>query len=293
VDVESVAKAGDTMTGALTLPSSGTFTANQAAREIDIGGPHCGRLTYVSATQIKFSPYQGDRVRINGVIYPIPSAGITAANTGVYVNGIAGQNLAASQSYFVYVFNNAGTLTIDFGTGGRVTSTTAGNVGTEIKAGNDAYSLIGFIYTNASGQFVDTNIARWVVSWFNRRSISCDGAASGSISTSSTAFIEVSSGSRVNFLAWGDEAITMNLIMSANNTGGSTAYVAGQIGLDGISSIQITINPLVTLASASYGWLTGSKSTTAVEGLHYITPCALVQSGSFAVNGAVSVTIRG
>src|SRR5216684_3948959 len=43
-----------------------------------IVGGQC-RLTFVSATQIKLSPYNGAKITIAGALYDIPSAGITAA----------------------------------------------------------------------------------------------------------------------------------------------------------------------------------------------------------------------
>ena len=59
--------------------------------------PQSGRLILGAAsptTTLKFVPYNGDAIKINGVIYPIPSAGVSAGQTGVYVNGVAGQILS-------------------------------------------------------------------------------------------------------------------------------------------------------------------------------------------------------
>jgi hypothetical protein len=36
----------------------------------------CGRLEYVGATQLKFAPFKGDMMKINGTLYNIPAAGI-------------------------------------------------------------------------------------------------------------------------------------------------------------------------------------------------------------------------
>ena len=133
--------------------------------------PNCGRLFWQSPTLISFGPYNGDRVKINGAIYPIPGAPVSAANTNVYINGVAGQNLVANTLYYVYLFNNVGTLTMDFSTTGHGNSITAGNVGTEIKTGDNTRSLIGAIRTNASAQFQNEGTYRGVISWFNRRNL--------------------------------------------------------------------------------------------------------------------------
>jgi hypothetical protein len=126
--------------------------------------PQCGRLSFVSATQIAFTPFNGNSVKIAGLVYPVPSAGVSAANANVYVNGTSGQNLAASAFYYVYLFSNSGTLTIDFSTTSYAGDTASGNVGVQIESGNDSRTLIGWIYTNASSQFQPQKVN----SWFNQ-----------------------------------------------------------------------------------------------------------------------------
>lgn len=126
--------------------------------------PQCGRLSFVSATQITFAPFNGSSVKIAGLLYPIPAAGITATNTAVSVNGTAGQNLAASAFYYVYLFSNSGTLTADFSTTSYATDTATGNAGVQIESGNNSRTLIGWCYTNASNQF---QVGK-VYSWFNQ-----------------------------------------------------------------------------------------------------------------------------
>jgi hypothetical protein len=139
-----------------------------------------GRLNYVSATQLSFTPFNGGYIKINGVAYPIPTGGIAGlTNTGCYIDGVIG-NLAAYTIYRVYCFNNAGTLTADFSTTAHVTSTTAGNVGTEIKSGNDTRSFIGLIYGGSPYNFTDSTISRYVRTWFNRKSAGVNAIASAS-----------------------------------------------------------------------------------------------------------------
>src|SRR5215831_7881887 len=128
-----------------------------------------GKLSYVSATALQFVPFMGGYVALNGAQRAIPSGGIVGlANTGVFVGGVAAQNLAANTVYLVYLFDNAGTLTADFWTpaaGPHATSSTAGNVGTEIRSGDNTRSLIGIIRTITGGQFADSATQRFVRSW--------------------------------------------------------------------------------------------------------------------------------
>jgi hypothetical protein len=150
-------------------------------------------------------PYKGDQIKINGTIYPIPAGGITSPSTAVYVNGVSGQNLAVSTVYWVYLFNNVGTLTFDFCTTTHTTSLTAGNVGVEIKNADDTRSLIGFIYTAASGNlFTDDPTARFIRSWFNRPRTNFARVASG-WGGSSTSW--ASTGFATYFLTFADDVI--------------------------------------------------------------------------------------
>ena len=94
---------------------------------------------------LAFKPYNGNFIKINGTNYTIPNAGIAGlANTGVFVNGVAGQNLAATTDYWVFAFINGGVVTADFRTAAtHAPSTTAGNEGVEILTGDDSRTLIG------------------------------------------------------------------------------------------------------------------------------------------------------
>ena len=170
--------------------------------------PQCGRLAYVSATGINFAPRNGNFVMIAGSLYQIPSAGVSAANTSVYVNGVSGQNLAASTLYYVYLFNNAGTLTVDFSTTAHATDTATG---VEIKSGDNTRTLIGMIYTNLSSQFSDSAALRQVASWFNRRA-RAGQAATGNVSGFSTngSYAGVG-GSAIAAVMWADEDLFANV----------------------------------------------------------------------------------
>ena len=171
----------------------------------------CGRLDYVSATAVAFKPYNGDALKINGAIYQIPASGIVGlANTGVYVNGVAGQNLAASTRYYVYAFVNAGVVTGDFSTTTHATSTAAANSGVEIKSGDETRSLIGMVYTNASSQFSNTYKSKLVISWFNRLVNYSYGDHTNSYQASVLSPLAVMA-SACDFVTWGEEAVFLGI----------------------------------------------------------------------------------
>jgi hypothetical protein len=224
VQISALASAGSVSsiagnTGAFTL----TYPLSNSTNALIYVGPtSSGVLTYVSATAVKFSPLMGDTIKINGVVYQIPSAGIAGVtNTGVYVGGVAAQNLAASTLYYVYAFNNSGTVTADFRTGSHSTSATAGNIGTEILTGDDTRSLIGMVKTNGSSQFSSSATSRLVRSWFNDKGVQGEATSAGT-STTSTSAVVVDSGLQIDFLSWTGEKVVTSSIGSMHNNSAST-----------------------------------------------------------------------
>ena len=135
-----------------------------------------GRFSLSSATQCQFLPFMGSQIKVNGIVYSIPSNGVAFPNTSVNVGGTTGANLGPNTLYYAGLNVIGGVLTPYYGTS-HTTSSTVGNVGTEIVDNNDAVSLVGIVRTNASSQFVDAAAQRFVRSWFNRQRTSVQGAS--------------------------------------------------------------------------------------------------------------------
>ena len=217
-----------------------------------------GRLTLVGGTQINFAPLNGDRIKINGSLFALPAGGIAGClNTGVFVNGASGQNLAASTLYYVYAFSNSGTATCDFSTTGHATSSTSGNVGIEIKSGDDTRSLIGMVLTNGSGQFVSSATQRWIRSWFNDPGIAGSIASASYVAGSSATATEISSSLRLSALTWTGEQVTMTYVgeghlgatgatgtgfILPNFNGGTSETIGFQIWDEPAASFDMPVN---------------------------------------------------
>jgi hypothetical protein len=174
---------------------------------------------------------------------------------------VAGQNLAINTNYYVYCFNNAGVLTAGFSTTGHATSLTAGNVGTEIKSGDDTRTLIGLIRTGAASAFADTQATRYVRSWHNR--IRASFSASGSGGFTGGAAITAA---QASFICFSDDA----LIASGNcyGTGTVSANFLLNMSLDGVAisnSGATTTNTTAKYESTAVG---GAWNPS--EGLHTV-----------------------
>ena len=233
-----------------------------------------GRLQYVSATGLSYLPFNGNQIVINGSIYTISSSGsgvVGLTNISVFVEGVAGQSLAANTNYYVYAFNNAGTITADFSTTGHSTSVAAGNAGTEIKTGNETRTLLGMIRTIAAGQFADSGAQRFVISWLNRRPklsrvISravFSGAANYAILT------EFDASLRPGFLCWADDVPDLRCYTSGSTSALATWAVA--LRCDGADIAVPGASVVATSPSGGYALpITLSAHIPGLaEGYHY------------------------
>lgn len=256
----------------------------------------CGRLVYVSATQIRLDPQDGNTMWVysgsNWRRRIIPSAGITAANTNVYVNGTAGQNLAANTQYFVCLFDLAGVLTHDFVTTVPAVDATSG---LKIKTGDPTRLLIGQVRTNAStpGQFQTPGL---VLSWYQRRAIAVAGTAlSGPPTTTSTSTVELTSAARVTFLSWAEEAVEAEFTGYASSSGAGIQCITG-ITLDGIVT---TFSPIVIGTSYASGAALNHSCYgigTVTEGYHYVTLAVSLNTagtGTWGSGGILYVRTQG
>lgn len=258
------------------------------------GSGGSGRLNYVSPTSLQFVPFNGDKITINGSIYSIPAGSIVGlANTATYVNGVAGQNLAANTLYYVYVFSNAGVLTADFSITGHSTSTAAGNVGVEIKTGDPTRTLIGMARTNPSSQFLYDAANKMVLSWFNRRNVSLVGASTAGAGTTSGAAIELNNNARINLCTWGDEAVFAG--MTGFGACSALATIAAGLLVDQASGGAITVSPSqATIPTGTYiATMASAGAYLFSEGFHFLTPYGQTPGGTATYGLVASAMVRG
>lgn len=230
------------------------------------------RLVATSSTVLTLTPINGQFIKIAGVIYAIPSAGVTLSNSG----------LSASTRYYIYASISGGNVTLSASATAYATDTTAGNVGVRIKSGDNAFTLVGMIYTNASSQFVDTAANRQVLSYFNRRDRHFFATASN-YSTSSTSQVVVSP-VMINSLNWADDGICVWLAGQGGMTG---SYALQQAVFDNSTANGYGVYQFMYGATGSLNppTLLGGWHQPA-EGFHqyYIAMGATSGSGTVSIN---------
>lgn len=252
-------------------PVKGTQDQLLAAIRSIIGNSGHGqcRLSVVSATSLKLSPYNGNSLIINGSPKQVPAAGITISNAG----------LAASTLYYVYAFMSAGVMTLELSTTGHATGTT----GIEQKTGDATRSLVGMVYTTASTQFADNQAQRLCINWFNRRAIYGNQGFAANRSTTSVALTEISSTERIEFLTWGEGIIAEVIANMSQNT-------SGIIGANAYIDSTNLAGQQINTASGELVSFTSKAPAVSAEGYHTVRLYGFAASG-FTSTWSLSSTV--
>jgi len=110
----------------------------------------------LSGGNLTLAPVNGNLVDINGVIYQC-----TAMPT------LAPAGLTPGQTYYIYLYNNAGTETLE----ASATGYTVDATGRAYKTGDATRRLMGMAYAVAGPAFIDTLATRGVISYDNQRQL--------------------------------------------------------------------------------------------------------------------------
>ena len=187
----------DITDAATTLAGRATALEATVGNASSSGTSHGACLLTLSGGSLVLKPWRGNGLIINGATCTIPTAGISLAATG----------LTAGTLYYVYAYMNSGTMTLE-----AVTTThTTGADGVEVKSGATNRTLVGMVRPVAGPAFSAAANCMLVRSWFNRtiterrpRSL-----MASAISTTSTSYAEVGTTTRVEWLQWSDEVVSL------------------------------------------------------------------------------------
>lgn len=145
--------------GPIFVPGQGPMAWDSVdARYVVTNGVHgqC-RFVFVSATECRLMPLDGNGLVVNGRQFRIPEAGVPITTAATLANG----------RYYVYALaTGANLLALEL----SATPYAVHRDGRVIKTGDPTRTLVGWVGTNAGNQFQDSAAsARMVASWFNRR----------------------------------------------------------------------------------------------------------------------------
>jgi hypothetical protein len=227
----------------------GVATTDAASLQniINAGALNCCefRLTLTTATPVTtgeiagaatlyWTPFMGNKVALyDGTNWNIR----TSAELSLAVAG-----LAASKPHDIFIYDNAGTPTIESlvwtNDTTRATALTTQN-GVLVKSGATSRRYVGTVYTNSSPAFYDTTANRWVWNYYNRvtRQMLVLGGTGYAYTTATIRQAGGAAANQLDFLiGYGEDAVSAQVVAGFSNV--SNANVVVGIGLDSTTTIH-------------------------------------------------------
>jgi hypothetical protein len=225
----------------------------------------------LSGGNLTLEPVTGNCININGRIHQytvMPTLGAGGLGVGTL--------------YYIYLYDNAGTATLEASATGYTVTT----LGRPDKTGDATRRLVGMARPIAGPAWVDSATQRYVRSYDNRPRIQLNNKFTALRQTASATYVELNTEIRLEFLVWTGEivesAITATVVNSGNNSTNTS------IGFDGTTAEPL--DPYIASALDSVVGISWPKDGLA-EGYHYATLLGKTSAGtgSWRGGGAGSV----
>lgn len=253
----------------------------------------------------------GGMTELNGNTYTVAGRtdntfqlqGIDSTAYGVYTSGgtatRSAPSLAASTLYYAYVANSAPTfgssdvkLSIVAPTAGTTASTARLGVYYLGDSGDAAdYRHVAMVRTNASTQFVDSVNQRFIANYHNRlwkRGLATPGyvndAAATSYSHVNTSYGQANAGtgSKFEFVSYGDEDINYHAQLLCQMVGGATPTVGLGVG-ENLSTYPAAAHSEVVQASAQQNTYHVRHHFTPSSGYNFLDLLVYVSTNTLTV----------
>lgn len=247
--------------------------------------PHVaeGRLTLATATPVTaadvtaattlyYAPYTGNRLAVyNGTRWVLRTFAELSAS-------LAG--LAANTNYDVFVYDNAGTLTLDLTAWTNDTTRATALVyqdGTLVKSGATGRRYLGTIrITGTTGQCEDSKVKRFVWNCYNRLGRQMFRALGGPVTYNSATYRQWAGDNTLilEFVLGQPETVTGNISVSMSTTSGTSIRAA--LCVDDVAGS--TGGTFRELGACGFNTANGNQFasdggiTTLTEGYHYLNP---------------------
>lgn len=245
----------------------------QALRNLMVKGIGQCYFQYTSATVVTLLQKNGRFIQIAGELHEIPAAGVTLGTGG----------LSSGTLYYVYAYDNSGTLALEASTTAWAVSTTAGNEGMPIKSGDNTRTLVGMLYTNGSTQFD----AAMVISYWNPTRRVTQVAEGSILTTTSTSWVAI--GSPVYFL-WFTGFPQPRAIASCPVKNSTTGTTYGALYLNG--STTQPPNAMKGVSEAIGVFLSGDTAPSQGRQHYQLWGVVSAGTGTYGISGAINPTTQ-
>jgi hypothetical protein len=207
-------------------------------------------------SSLVLTPYNGNNIFINSVPQTIPAGGISLLPAGLLPNTL----------YYIYVFMNNGTMTLEASTASYVTSTIDG---VQIKSADQSRTLVGIAQTITGPAWVDTDGQLYVLSWFNKRMKKSITTIPATITTQNTSWSELSTAVRNYFLVWSSTLVRFSIGGYHGSQGGNSAATAP--AFDGLQPELVSSTQGTSGTESFDGIGINGTKIGLIEGGHYGT----------------------
>lgn len=253
---------------------------------------------YGSTASVLLYPFTGSLIEVNGEIVDVGAgfSRLSSANLITATGADAGAACGASTLYYAYVSNSQASfspsslrLSTTVPTGIHTGVTLDGSYQDDFYLGTSGnarhWRFVGMCRTDGSTLFQDTVTQRLVASYYNRLAkplLTCPGYSNGSSATSytttSTTWTRANggTGSKIEWLSFGDEAVDLAAHGLVTNSGANTDYLG--IGVDSTSSAVCEGNSY----PGNTAWTTVSARWVSLPtvGYHYAELLIRVSAGT-------------
>ena len=232
------------------------------------------RLDFTSATVLTLSRKDGAYLplKVGGAwtATVIPAAGVTLANTG----------LTAATLYYVYAYDNAGTLTLE---ASATAPAVDADTGVRIKTGDPTRTLVGMAYMGPGtpGTFVESATQRLVASFYNRRGRGLVNGFTTPRPTGSASYVEINAEIRCEFLTWDDELVRVGANVSVRHDA-THGFVSTAIAFDGTTAEDASAQDQIYTATGEGASGLALMKAGLTVGRHYATLLGAAPAGGTA-----------
>jgi hypothetical protein len=218
-----------------------------------------------NGSNLELQRHRGKYIFINGNLEEIPATPPSLAPVSV----------SADNTYYIYAYMNAGTMALEASGTAYATDATYGH---EIKSGDATRALVGMARTITGPAWADTATQRFVISWFNKRRIACDGGNDTQAGINSSFTERSTAGKKCEFLTWADESVHMRTDAALQTSGAAGTQLTASVWLDGAAAGQLQIANAA--AATYYDNVSVSYFASLSEGYHISSFAASVTAGS-------------
>ena len=231
------------------------------------GDAQCRLDKVTNQNKLKLSPYQGNKIVINGNVEEIPSGGVEMTPTSP-------DTLAVNTDYYVYAFMDSSTMKLEAKTTVPTMNTSSPGVGIQIKTGDATRTLVGMcrlITLNSNPNFEDDPVNRYVISYYNRKrrtaflrnATALSSTATYSDSATNDGFVSILG--PLSYLIWSDEIPVFSLNAQLSGVDHVNwiflRAMANGIAVDASNAIQHCVLSILSIKGHEHRFQNSSQSS--------------------------------